>query len=113
MSFEREKKAANHLLKGIENARLTTAETYYVIEETDPALVYFIFNWLRARYRSDPAAEGVIGRIIDLCTAYPAVARKVKLGESDPLVSWFEDAYTYHELDSHEFIDLVVEKLEG
>jgi hypothetical protein len=34
-------------------------------------------------------------------------------GKDDPLVEWFEDAYGYRDFRAAEFIDLVVEKLEG
>ena len=36
-----------------------------------------------------------------------------KDGKEDALVEWFEDAYGYRDLRAVEFIDLVVEKLEG
>jgi hypothetical protein len=36
-----------------------------------------------------------------------------KDGKEDALVAWFEDDYAYRDLRAAEFIDLVVEKLEG
>ena len=36
-----------------------------------------------------------------------------KDGEEDPLVEWFEAHYRYREMTAFEFIDLIIEKLEG
>ena len=84
------------------------------MREADPALVVLVFAWLRARYpASHPAAEGVLGRIVDLCSASATVARKVREGQRDAIVEWFEETYEYRDLDRAEFIALVVEKLEG
>jgi hypothetical protein len=37
----------------------------------------------------------------------------MKQGQADPVVQWFEDSYSYRELDKKSFIELVIEKLEG
>ncbi len=114
MAFQQEKQAALRILSAIEDGNLKVAETFYLLEEADPTLVYFIFAWIRAWYPSShPAADGVLGRLSDLCTQYPKAARMAKEGESDSLVTWFEDQFGYRDLRNHEFIDLVVEKLEG
>jgi hypothetical protein len=114
MSFDHEKRVAAHLLTAIEDGSHSTANLRPEYEEADPALVYLIFAWLRARYRpGHPAAEGVLGRIVALCTASSAVARKAREGERDSIVAWFEETYDYRDLDRDEFISLVVEKLEG
>ena len=113
MAFRQEKQAAQRILSAIEDGTLKIAETFYLIEDADPALVYLIFAWIRAWYPSShPAADGVLGRIGELCVQYPKAARMAKEGESDSLVTWFEDQYDYRELRADEFIDLVVEKLE-
>lgn len=84
------------------------------MEEADPTLVYFIFTWLRAWYPpSHPAADAVLGRLGELCSLHPEAARRAKEGQKDALVEWFEDAYSYRDFRGAEFIDLVVEKLEG
>ena len=49
----------------------------------------------------------------ELCTQHPKAARMAKQGESDSLVTWFEDEHGYRDLRAEEFIDLIVEKLEG
>ncbi len=114
MSFQQEKQAAHKILSAIEDGNLKVAETFYLIEEADPTLVYFIFSWIRAWYPSShPAADGVLGRMSELVTQYPKAARMVKQGESDSLVGWFEDEYSYRDLRADAFIDLIVDKLEG
>ena len=93
---------------------MSPADSFNLIEEADPTLVYFIFTWLRKWYPpSHPASEAVMGRLVELCNRYPAVTRKAKQGESDSIVEWFEDAYAYRDLRSREFVALIVEKLEG
>ncbi len=83
------------------------------IEEADPALVYFIFTWLRARYgRDHPAAEGVIGRLVEL-TGHRAVKAQMSEGKQDSIVAWFEEEYSYRDFAAEAFIELIVEKLEG
>jgi len=114
MDFAHEKRAAAHLLSMVEDGSHSTAHMQPFYEEADPALVYFIFAWLRAHYHAGhPAAEGVLGRIVGLVSASSVVARKAREGERDALVSWFEETYDYRDLDRAEFISLVVEKLEG
>ena len=114
MPFEHEQQQALRILEGIEQGSMSAAESFNLIEDADPTLVYFIFTWLRARYPAHhPAAEAVVGRLVEICNKYPSVARMVKTGESDSVVTWFEDAYAYRDLDARAFVALIVEKLEG
>lgn len=114
MSFESEKRHATHILDAIENARLPLDDIRPLLEEADPALVYFIFSWLRVRYPgAHSASDGVLGRIVGLCSASPRIARMAKEGEKDAICQWFEESYEYRDLDRDAFISLVVDKLEG
>lgn len=114
MAFEREQREALHLLEGIENGTLRIAEAGSLIDEADPALVYLIFTWLRARYGGNhPAAEGVIGRLVELTCGYSSVKAAMREGKSDSVVTWFEDEHAYRDFGARDFIALVVEKLEG
>lgn len=114
MAFTPEKRAAQRILSAIEDGKLSTRETYQLVADADPTLIHLIFTWLRARYPAhNPASDGVLGRLAELCTQYPEAAAKAKEGESDSLVAWFEDEYDYRELRSGDFIDLIVEKLES
>ena len=113
MEFEHEKKTALRLLQGIELGTMTTDESYGELRDADPALIFLIFKWLRKRYRDHPAADGVLGRLSDLCNEHRDITRRAKAGEDDPVVNWFEGSYQYKDLEGTEFIDLIVEKLEG
>jgi len=113
MEFEREQREALKILESIEDGSMRAAESFQLIEHADPTLVYFIVTWLQKRYAGHPAAEGVLGRLGELCSTYPAVTELAKEGQADPVVEWFEDAYEYRDLGSREFIALIVEKLEG
>jgi len=113
MAFEHEKKSALRLLEGIELGTMTADESFRELSDADPTLVYFIFKWLRKRYREHPAAEGVLGRLAEVCNTHRSITRRAKEGEDDPVVGWFEGSYQYKDLDATEFIDLIVEKLEG
>jgi len=114
MAFNMEKAAARRLLGALEDAKLGVTDTFHLVEEADPTLVYFVFEWLRARYPSShSASDGVLGRMGELCSRYPKAAQMAQAGKKDPLVEWFEDAYGYRDFQADEFIDLVVEKLEG
>ena len=114
MSFDHEKRTARNLLEAIEDGRMSAGDTFYLLKDQDPTLVYFIFSWIRAAYPSShPAADAVLGRLGELCTKYPQAAKMAAEGGKDSLVEWFEDAYNYRDLRNYEFIDLIVEKLEG
>jgi hypothetical protein len=114
MTFEHEQNEALRILDGIEQGSRSAPNSFTLLEEADPTLVYFIFAWLRERYpATHPASDAVLGRLAEICEKYPSMTRKVKEGASDPVVTWFEDAYAYRDLDSREFVALIVEKLEG
>ncbi len=113
MAFDQQKREALHLLEGIENGTLGTSALGGLIDDADPALVYFIVTWLRSRYGGDhPAAEGVIGRLVELMSR-ASMNAKMREGKADSLVEWFEDDYDYKDYPKSDFIDLIVEKLEG
>jgi hypothetical protein len=114
MAFEHEKRQAMRMLEAVENGSMSGSQAYGLLRDADPTLVYFIFTWLRANYHpGHPAAEGVLGRIVKLCSEHPALTQQIKTGQADSIVTWFEDAHDYREFRSAAFVDLVVEKLEG
>src|SRR2546423_9486495 len=112
MAFEQEQRAALRILEGIEEGTMSAADSLALVENADPALVYLIFTWLRKRYADHPNSDAVIGRLVAISNK-GTVPKKMKEGQADPVVDWFEDAYSYRELDSKEFIDLIVDKLES
>ena len=114
MAHEHEKRTARRILAGIEDGILSTYATWDLLSEADPALIYFLFAWLRAHYPSShSASDGVLGRLGTLCTEHPKAARMAKAGETDSIVAWFEEAYSYRSLGADAFIDLIVDKLES
>jgi len=113
VAFEHEQRRALHLLEGIENGTLSATESATLLDEADPALVYFIVTWLRTRYKDHPAGDGVIGRLVEVTNGANSVGAKMREGKADPIVEWFEDEYSYRELRAREFIAVVVEKLES
>ena len=114
MAFNIEKAEARRLLGALEDGKLGARDTFNLVEKADPTLVYFVFTWLRAWYPpSHPASDAVLGRLGELCSRYPKAAKMAKDGKEDALVPWFEGSYGYRDLRAAEFIDLVVEKLEG
>lgn len=114
MEFQQEQQAALHLLHSIENGTSSIAEIGHLIDEADPALVYLVVTWLRARYGKDhPAAEGVIGRLVELTNRSGTLNAKMQEGKEDAVVSWFEEEYSYRDLSDADFVALIVDKLES
>jgi hypothetical protein len=111
--FENEKSEALKILEGIENGTMTAVQSFQLIEQADPTLIHFIFTWLKQTYSRHPAADAVLGRLLAVCSTYPAAAAIAKEGQADSLVEWFEEAYKYTDFGPREFIELIVEKLEG
>ena len=112
MAFEHEQRAALRILEGIEEGTASATDSLNMVEEADPALVYLIFTWLRKRYADHPNADAVIGRLVAVSNK-GNVPKMMKEGAEDPVVEWFEDSYKYKDLDKQQFIELIIEKLEG
>jgi len=113
MALEQEQKAALRILEGIEEGTMSAADSFALVDEADPALVYLIFTWLRKRYADHENADAVIGRLLAISNRYTAVTKKMNEGKQDSVVTWFEETYSYKELGKTEFIELIIEKLEG
>ncbi len=113
MAYERQTAAALRILQGLEEGTMSTADSFALIEDADPALIYLIFTWIRRHYADNPNADAVIGRLLAVADKYPSVTAKMKEGQADPLVEWFEDEYQYRELGNREFIELIIDKLES
>lgn len=113
MAFEQETKAALRILEGITEGTMSSGDSISLVEDADPALIYLLFTWIRHRYGpSHPASDGVLGRLVAISNR-PSVAAKMKEGQEDAVVEWFEDGYSYRDLDAAAFVALIIEKLEG
>jgi len=114
VAFEQEIREALYLLQGIENGTLATTDAVRLVEQADPALVYLLFTWLRSRYGGGhPAAEGVLGRVVEITAKSSKVKGMLREGQADPIASWFEEVHEYRDFDAESFVALVVEKLES
>ena len=112
MALEQEQRAALRILEAIEDATTSTSDTVALVEDADPALIYLLFTWLRKRYADHVNSDAVVGRLVAV-SGRGSVAKKMKEGQADPVVQWFEESYSYRELGAKEFVELIVDKLEG
>jgi hypothetical protein len=112
MALEQEQRAALRILEGIEEGVMSTSDSLALVEDADPALIYLLFTWLRKHYADHVNSDAVIGRLVAI-SGRGSVAKKMKEGQADPVVQWFEESYSYRALGSKEFIELIIEKLEG
>lgn len=112
MAFEQQQRKAARLLAGIEDGTLNSTELRALAEEADPALLCLMVRWLRKRYADHVNADTVIGRLVELGN-HRAIAARLKEGQTDPVVEWFEDAYAYRDVSAQQLIELVVDKLES
>jgi hypothetical protein len=79
-------------------------------------IVFFVVRFLREVYpASSPAASAVLERVVRLTSAYPAIVRKSREGEQDPVSQWFADEYNFGDFRGRgeELIGMVVDKLES
>ena len=111
MSAEHAQKEALRILEGIEEGTMSASDSQAVVEEADPALVYLIFTWLRKRYKDHTNSDAVIGRLVEVSNR-GNIAKQMNEGKADPVSRWFEENYSYKDLEKKEFIELVVDKLE-
>ena len=114
LEFEAEKLHALTILLGIVQGTMTTDESFELLEESDPTLVYFILKYIKKHYHRDHDLYDVVRpRLTELKNTHRAITRKSKTGEDDPVVEWFEGTHRYSELPPEVFIDIIVDKLEG
>ena len=90
---------------------MSANDSQALVEEADPALVYLIFTWLRKRYKDHTNSDAVIGRLVEVSNR-GEIAKQMNEGKADPISRWFEENYSYKDLEKKEFIELVVDKLE-
>jgi len=112
MSLEQHQREALRILEGIEEGSMSATDSVALVEDADPALIYLIFTWLRKRYADHENSDAVIGRLVAV-SGRGSVVKKMKEGQADPVVQWFEENYSYRTLEAKEFIELIIEKLEG
>ncbi|HEX2626527.1 MAG TPA: hypothetical protein VHL56_06445 [Candidatus Limnocylindrales bacterium] len=112
MSLEQPQQDALRLLESISEGNMSSADSLALFEDADPALVYLIVTWLRKHYADHENSDAVLGRLAQV-SSRGTVVKKMKEGQADPVVQWFEESYSYRKLEAKEFIELIIEKLEG
>ncbi|HEX4417081.1 MAG TPA: hypothetical protein VH165_04235 [Kofleriaceae bacterium] len=112
MALEQEQRAAMRILDSIEGGMMSANELFSLVDDADPALLYLIVTWLRKHYADHVNADAIGGRLVEL-SSKASIAVKMKEGQADPVVQWFEENYSYRKLEKPEFIELIIEKLEG
>jgi hypothetical protein len=112
MALEQEQRAALHILDSIEGGTMSAIELFTLVDDADPALLYLIITWLRKHYHDHVNADVIGGRLVEL-SSKGTIAAKMKEGQADPVVQWFEENYSYRKLEKTDFIELIIEKLEG
>ena len=102
------------ILLGIVEGTMTAEESFALLDQCDPTLVYFILKYVKKHYHRDHEGYDVVrSRLKELKNSHRAITRKSKSGEDDPVVEWFEGTHRYSELSPAVFIDVIVDKLEG
>jgi hypothetical protein len=107
---------ALRLLEGLENGRMSPVQLVVLAEDLDPVLLYVVVTYLRAAHRaSDPAASGILDRVVHLTSTNPTLVRAHKEGERDPVTQWFASEYDYGAFRGRPaaLLDIVVDKLES
>ena len=114
--MEAQKAHGKRILSAIEGGMTSVADIYKMVEDQDPSLVYFVVKYLRKKYPpTHQAADAITSRIVELTGTYDDVRDLYQKGEKDILTEWFEDNYSWGEFRDRpeEFIDLIIEKIEG
>ena len=112
MALEQEQRAALRILESIEDGSLSSTELFSLVDDADPALLYLIITWLRKHYVDHVNADTIGTRLVEL-SSRGSIAAKMKEGQQDAVVQWFEENYSYRKLEAKPFIELIIEKLEG
>ena len=96
MNPDDERGRAVRLLQAMERGGTSAMDAAVLAESIDPVLFYAVVSFLRAVHRaSDPAAGGILERVVKLTSASPALIRRYREGDQDAIARWFESEYAY------------------
>ncbi len=96
MDVRTERDQAVRLLAGLEDGTIAAGDAASAAEQLDPVLVHAIINFLRRVYpASDPAAQSVLERVVEMMSRSRVLVRKHQEGEDDPITIWFESEFGY------------------
>lgn len=116
MGASDERGDALRLIEGLEGGRMTATDAAALAERLDPVLVYVAVSYLRAIHpASDPVAGAVLERVARMTAAGPALVRRHREGERDPIARWFESEYAYRDFRGRapDLVDLILDKIES
>lgn len=111
-----EKRDALRLLAGLEGGTVSPTDAAFIAEKIDPVYVYTIVSFLRAVYpATDPAANSVLDRVVQLTSSGPKLVKKHKDGEEDPVSRWFESDHSYGDFRGRgsDLVELIYDKIES
>ena len=78
------KRETARYLHGLEHGSLDTADCYAIADKLDPIVSHFVIKYLRQLYSAtDPASQGVLGRIVELTSSYPEIVKACQEGEKN------------------------------
>ncbi len=108
------KDSATHFIEKLDAGQLAVTDAYNSVKAMDPLLAYFVLRFLKEKYGRD-AGSGGAKTLMELLSTYPDVAKLTRVSEDEPMKEWFDDSYSMRQYfgKPSEFIELIVDKLEG
>ena len=107
------KQRSLRFLEGLHDGRLGISDAYELLRELEPVLQYFLIRHVREASTRNPVAGE---KLVELVGTYSDLSVKVPK-EDEILQEWFDDSHGMREFSSpekfEEFVDLILDKLEG
>ncbi|MFK7827733.1 MAG: hypothetical protein AB8G05_26540 [Oligoflexales bacterium] len=102
-------------ISAVEDGNKGTADMYNAVVKFDPLLSYFLLRYLREKHPVTDRSSGAGERLLDLVKTYPEIGRLASAPKNEPMIEWFDDSYSTRSYFSkpQEYVDLIVDKLEG
>lgn len=112
---EIDKKEGLRFISAIEDGNYDTATSYNIIDRFDPLFSFFLLKYLREKHPITENSSGAGARLLELLSTYPSIAKLAQVPKNEPLVDWFNDAYSTKSFftNAEPYVELIVDKLEG
>lgn len=106
------KRKIDRFMDAVSDGMIPLEEASLIAEELDPLLVYFMLRYLKEMYGKDQQGSG--GRLLQLLSNYPVLAKLAVAPKNEPMLEWFNDSHTVHSFHSRdEYLNTIIDKLEG
>lgn len=106
------KRDAASFLEVFTDGRKEIDQATNLLDNMDQTLGYFLVRFLRENRRV--CGDGTRSRLVQFAQDNPKVAKIMRQPPDEPLAEWFDSSYTMNDFSStQEFIDLIVDKIEG